>query len=282
MQFYLIKSYAKINLSLGVVGKLKSGLHKIESIVSFLDLHDEIKIKKIKNNEHKIIFFGKFSKGIGKKNTVSKLFKIFDKKKLINNQKYIIKIKKNIPQKSGMGGGSMNAASIIEYFLKKKIIRLSEKETNKLSNLIGSDVKLGLEKKNSILFSTGKILRLKKRLITFNLVIKPDFGCSTKEIYKKISKFSQIKLYKNKRFILNISNILRLNNDLEKIAFKKHSKLRQLKLFMQSLPKVKMVRMTGSGSSIIAYFSSKNASIKASKILKKNYKKYWCILSKTI
>ena len=47
MGFQSIKSYAKINLSLGVVGKLKSGFHKIETIVSFLNLHDEIKIKKI-------------------------------------------------------------------------------------------------------------------------------------------------------------------------------------------------------------------------------------------
>ena len=48
MKFKLIKSYAKVNLSLKVLGKLKSGLHKIESLVSFLYLHDEIYIKKIK------------------------------------------------------------------------------------------------------------------------------------------------------------------------------------------------------------------------------------------
>ena len=51
---------------------------------------------------------------------------------------------------------------------------------------------------------------------------------------------------------------------------------------MQNLPNVIMVRMTGSGSALIAYFKSKNASINAAKILKKNYKNYWCIVSKTI
>jgi 4-diphosphocytidyl-2-C-methyl-D-erythritol kinase len=51
---------------------------------------------------------------------------------------------------------------------------------------------------------------------------------------------------------------------------------------MENLPKVKIVRMTGSGSAIIAYFKTKNASLNAAKILKKNYKNYWCILSKTI
>ena len=67
MNFNIIKSNAKINLTLGVTGKLNSGYHKIESLVSFLSLYDEIKIKKINNKNHKINFFGKFSKGIKKK-----------------------------------------------------------------------------------------------------------------------------------------------------------------------------------------------------------------------
>ena len=43
-----IKSHAKINLSLYVLGKLKSKLHKIESLITFIELHDEITIKKSK------------------------------------------------------------------------------------------------------------------------------------------------------------------------------------------------------------------------------------------
>ena len=70
MSSNLIKSYAKINLSLGVVGKFKSGYHKIESIVSFLNFYDEIKIKKIIGKNHKIKFYGNFSKGIKKNNTI--------------------------------------------------------------------------------------------------------------------------------------------------------------------------------------------------------------------
>ena len=66
MSYSKIRSHAKINLGLNVVGKLKS-LHKIESIICFIELHDEIKIKKIKSKNHKIRFEGKFSNGIKKK-----------------------------------------------------------------------------------------------------------------------------------------------------------------------------------------------------------------------
>ena len=39
------KSHAKINISLGVLGKLKHKLHKIESLVAFLNLYDDIFVK---------------------------------------------------------------------------------------------------------------------------------------------------------------------------------------------------------------------------------------------
>jgi 4-diphosphocytidyl-2-C-methyl-D-erythritol kinase len=282
MNFNFIKSYAKINLLLGVVGKIKFGLHKIESLVTFLNLYDEIHIKKINGKKHKIIFYGKFSKNISKNNTISNLLKILDQQKLLKSQKFFIKIKKNIPQQSGMGGGSMNAASLITYFLSKNIIQLSRDKTIKIANLIGSDVKLGLDYKNTILFSNQKLIRFKNRIGLFCVVAKPNFGCSTEEIFKKIKSFSKSRIKKSSNKFLKITSILKLKNDLEHIALKKYPKLKNLKLFMESLPKVKIVRMTGSGSAIIAYFKTRNASLNAAKILKKNYKNYWCILSKTI
>ena len=80
MKFKKIKSYAKINLALNVTGKT-SLLHKIETIVAFVSLHDEIFIKKIRSKRHIISFYGRFSNRIGKKNTVSNLLKILEKKK---------------------------------------------------------------------------------------------------------------------------------------------------------------------------------------------------------
>ena len=282
MKFNKIKSYAKINLSLSVTGKLNNGYHKIESLVSFVYLYDEIKIKKIFNKNHKIKFFGKFSKGIKKKNTISNLFKVLDKKNILSNQKYLVEIKKNIPQKAGLGGGSMNASAIIKFFISKNILNLSQKNLINLSKKIGSDVKLGLTNKNKILYSNGKLFSSTRKLGLFVVVIKPNFGCSTKKIYKNVKKFSSIKLTKNKISNFSILNIKKMKNDLEKITFKYYPKLKKIKLFMEELPNIYFVRMTGSGSSLVGYFLSKNTAINAVKLLKKKYKNYWCISSRTI
>jgi len=66
MNVFTIKSHAKINLALNITGKV-SKLHKVESIVSFISLHDKIYLKKIKNKDHKVLFEGTFSKNIKKK-----------------------------------------------------------------------------------------------------------------------------------------------------------------------------------------------------------------------
>ena len=129
MSFEKVNSWAKVNLSLNVIKRLSSKYHNIESLITFIKIYDEIKIKILNEREHKIYFTGKFSKGIPKNNTILKLLNLLEKKKIIKNKKFEIKIKKNIPQKSGMGGGSMNAASVLKYLMKKK---LSKSLTKKL------------------------------------------------------------------------------------------------------------------------------------------------------
>ncbi len=79
MSYFRIKSYAKINLALNITGKTPK-LHKIESVVGFVTLHDVILIKKIQSKKHIILFKGKYSKNIPKKNTISNLLKILEKK----------------------------------------------------------------------------------------------------------------------------------------------------------------------------------------------------------
>ena len=270
MNFFTIKSYAKINLALNVVGK-KTKLHKIESLISFIELHDLIILKKIKKNNHKVIFKGKFSKNIGKINTVTNLLKLLDERNLLNNQKFDIRIVKNIPQKAGMGGGSMNAASLLNFFIKKKI-----------SNEIGSDVILGVKPSSAILLSNGDIKNYKNQIKFHILITKPNFGCSTKYIYSKVNSFSKPQFNPPKQKLFEAKYLKILDNDLEKVALNKYPELKRIKSYLGGLPNALFARMSGSGSSIVAYFHSKKACKKAYSQYKRKFNSHWCIESKTI
>ena len=263
-----IKSYAKLNIALNIIRK-DSFLHKIETLVVFASLHDEIFIRKIKSNKHKILFTGKFSQNINKNNTISKLLSVLEKKKFLKNKKFQIKIKKNIPNKAGLGGGSMNAANILKYFVQKQIIKISKKELFNISEIVGSDVKLGLNSTYSILNSKNEIKRFKKCKKFYVLIVKPNFGCSTKDIYSKVRKFNKPKFNKPNKYMFNFDYLKKMNNSLEPIAFSKYEKLAKIKLFLEDSSTPAFVRMTGSGSALVAYFQSKRGSDEA----KKNFKK---------
>ena len=281
MSFDKIKSNAKINLSLNVTGKY-SKLHKIESIISFISLHDNIFIKSIKSKKHNIQFFGKFSKNITKNNTIIQLLKLLDKKKLLNNQKFFIKVEKCIPIQAGLGGGSMNAANILKYFIDKKIIYISNKDIRNICMSIGSDVFLGFKSSNLVLTSKNKVtnfFNVKKKHI---LIVKPVFGCSTKSVYSKVQLYNKPKLDNPKKNMFNFQYLKRLDNSLEPIVLSKFSNLESAKNYLESLSKILFVRMTGSGSALVAYFKSKKACDIAMRQFKKVYKNYWCIVSKTI
>ena len=77
-------------------------------------------------------------------------------------------------------------------------------------------------------------------------------------------------------------NLAKSGNDLESVVFKKYPKIKNLKEFLLTLPKINFVRMTGSGSAIVAYFNSKKAVYSATRIFRRKYKNYWYIISKTI
>jgi len=281
MSYSRIKSFAKINLALNITGK-SFELHKIESIISFIDLHDIILIKRSNNKNHKVKFNGEFSQNIKKKNTISKLLEILEVKNLLKNIKYEIIIKKNIPSEAGLGGGSMNAANVLKFLIKKNIINIPNKEIIEISNLIGSDVILGMYSKNLVINSDNRIKEFLSIKNIHTLIVKPNFGCSTKKIYSEVKDFRKAKFNRPNKNMFSFKFLKRMNNDLELIAFKKYPKLNVLKVFLEKLSNVKFVRMTGSGSAVIAYFSSNKLCKEAEKKVKKQFRNYWCKTAKTI
>ena len=281
MKVHRLKSNAKININLNIIGKsVSKKIHFIESLVVFIGLSDLINIQETNYKSHEVIFKGRFYKGITKKNTVIKLLNILDKKKILGKKKYKIVIKKNIPQKSGMGGGSMNAATILCFFIKKGLLNL--KQAKICAKKISSDVILGLTNKSKILHSNGNVKEIKRKIKYNVLLVKPFYGCSTKEIFAMNKIFSKKQYFLNKKANINDRTIVQSKNDLEISAFKKYSKLKILKNKLLENQKAEFVRMTGSGSTFVMYFKSKVSAKKALKMYKRKLNKCWCILSKII
>ncbi|MDA8822839.1 hypothetical protein N9N34_03870 [Candidatus Pelagibacter bacterium] len=276
----VLKSFSKINLTLSVNNKLKNGLHEIQSYFCLINLSDKIKINKIKKKKDEIIFQGPFAKNVKTNNSIVNLLKLLRKLKLISNY-YAVHVVKNIPVFSGLGGGTSNAAFILQFLLKGNI---SKNIINKIEKVVGSDLSL-------FFFSQGFLENLKSIKVTqkkyklFFLLSRPIINCSTREIYSKVkkyskkNKFSSYKVNTKKKFI---KHILAQKNELQSIVEKKHPKIKSLITDIGAEKGCYFSRMSGSGSVCYGLFSSENNAKKALNKIKIKYPKFWFSTAKTV
>ena len=287
MKTFLIKSFCKINLSLRVIKKLHTGLHKIQSLVTFVNLFDTIKIKEIDSEQDQIKFYGKFKYNINlKNNTISKTLNLLRKNNYLKKQKFKVYIKKNIPHSAGLGGGSMNSAALIRFLLSTYKLNINQKKLYKIASKIGYDVPLGLNIRNTFLMGGNKYLkRFKDKLKLHVVLANPGIKCLSKDIYSKNKQFSnsyQKKINSNFQKLFDLNNIKLDRNDLEQIVFKLHPKIKILNTFIKKQENCIFSRLTGSGSTCVGYFKNLKSTQKAKKNIIKKFPNYWCEKAETI
>ena len=285
-----LKAYGKINLYLKVIKKLKNKYHQIETLFCYLDIHDQILVSSSMTS-NQITFIGKFSKGISNtNNTILKLLNILKKYPKFNRHKFKIKIIKNLPQGSGLGGGSADASVLLNFFNKNLKLDLNRKAISLICNKIGGDVKPSLNTNFKMLYgSSNKIIELNKRPKLNILLVYPNCFNPTKNIYhsnKIYSKRTNSEISLLKKNILNLSFLFKFlnykGNDLEQAAFKKNKIILKVLTSLKKLKGCKLARMTGTGSACFAIFENKSQLAEAIVVLKKHYKSYWIRKAKII
>ena len=270
-KIFKCKAYAKINLFLNVLNKTKNNLHKLKSLVCFIDLYDEIVITESK--EFSIKIKGPFKNFI-KRNIIEKTFVTFSN--FINlKTNYKISLNKKIPVSAGLGGGSADAAVVLQglNLLNKK--KIKQKDLFKIAMKIGSDVPACLYNKNVFFSGYGQILSKAPKIPQFSiLLINPRKELSTKKVFslyksKKSKKISNLK-YKN-----FFSWILKQNNDLQKYSEKFVPEIKEMLIFLNSSKNCFFSKMTGSGPTVFGLFRKKIDAKKVYLLLKKKHPKWW-------
>jgi 4-diphosphocytidyl-2-C-methyl-D-erythritol kinase len=277
----VLKSYSKINLSLSINSKTRSGLHEIQSYFCLINLSDKIRIRKINKKNDQIIFNGFFAKHVKKNdNSISNLLKLLRKLKLISKF-YSVTVTKNIPVFGGLGGGTSNAAFILKYLFKKKI---NKNIFHKIENFIGSDLRLFFYRQGFLEnLKTIKLVKKKQKLIF--LLSHPNINCSTRKIYSEVKRYSKKKKFNfsktntKKKFI---SYILNNKNELQSIVEKKHPIIKKLLTDISIERGCYLSRMSGSGSVCYGLFNKERAAKKALYKIKSRYPKFWFSLAKTV
>lgn len=221
----ILSSFAKINLGLRIGQTRFDGFHEIETIIIFTSLKDTVEISKIP--EHDIVL--SCSKNLCKpeENLAYKACKlIFDNFSFDHGIK--IKIKKNIPDGAGLGGGSSNAASVLYGLNKLLNLGISHSELIKFASYIGSDVPMFLS--SGILKCSGrgeKINAICQNFPNCKILIKIGLQkTSTKQAYQNfdllVRKTGNLDNLNKLEEAINFGDIHEISkncfNDFEKIT----------------------------------------------------------------
>ena len=277
-----LKSRAKINLSIDVLGKRQDGYHLVEMIMQTIDLYDLIEINE-KDNDQITIKSTSDEIPLDCNNLVYKAANLI--KKTFNINKGVeIHIKKNIPVAAGMAGGSSNAAAVLVGLNKLWNLNLSNQQLEEIGLKLGADVPFCINGGAVLASGIGEELTPIKGLTkdVCILVCKPDLFVSTKEVYECIDSKDIEKRPNNKFLIECLKNedtrqlAENMFNVLEGVTVDKHPVIQQIKDIMTN-NRALGAMMSGSGPTVFGLYENREDAVKCKAILEKQFKQTFVV-----
>ena len=248
------KAYAKLNLVLDIVGKRTDGYHDLKSIMVPLELHDTLSFETCES------LIVECDMDI-KNNVVEKAAILFLEKYNIKSGVKIV-IEKKIPIGGGLAGGSSNASATLRGLNRFFHVNVELKELEELANKLGSDTLFCLYNRSAYVYGRGDHIEFLDYFDLGNVtLICPNFGVSTKEIFKNFIKKANhsfealLELYKRGE---RTEFIKQSYNDLLGTSLSTYKELDRLYCVLKK--DIDNLKMTGSGSTLY-YFGEKKRDI---------------------
>lgn len=273
------KAYAKLNLSLDVLGKNDNGYHDLRMVMQTVEFGDDLDVQLSKDGSFRIVS-GKPYLPCDDRNLSLKAAKLFLEGTGLGAH---IQTVKRTPVCAGMGGGSADAAAVLRALNKLTGSKRSYEELCALGLRIGSDVPFCIRGGTALAEGRGEILTPLPSLPDCSIVIcKPDFAISTPELFGKIDArksrirpdtFGMLSSLEQQ----DISGIARrMYNVFEDVLTRRENEIFDIKSELLSLGAMSAV-MTGTGSAVFGLFADASDAHSAHSTLSRRYKE--CFLT---
>ena len=194
MSHFVVKCPAKINLALKINGKREDGYHLLSMVNLPLELHDVIDVEEVPfgMNTH-VVCDDMHLLGLRFNLCFRAVEALREKCGFGNN--FMIHIHKEIPSAAGLGGGSSDAAGILLSLNNYLKLGLSRDDLCELALPLGSDIPFFIIGKPALAEGIGgKIIPITPKKKYFCLLIKPEKGLSTKDVYAKFEQDKALKI----------------------------------------------------------------------------------------
>ena len=269
-------AFAKINLTLDVLGKREDGYHDLQSVMQTISIRDDVEID-VGTGKPWTLSCSREDLPQDETNLAWKAARVFCDSLHIDPQGLAIRITKRIPSGAGLGGGSADAAAVLRALNRHFGAPLSILALAELGAQVGSDVPFCVIGGTAMVEGRGERLRkLPDMPECVFVVCKPDFSVSTPELYQKIDTVAIADRPNNQAMESAL-----LAGDLGKVAenvcnvfdpvvTSEHLELNYIKSIFHSYGALAQ-QMTGSGSAVFAIMENFEYAAVACNMLKDNY-----------
>lgn len=266
-----LPSFAKINLSLRVLGKRPDGYHEIRTTLQTISLHDDLLFERNVSGEISLSCDDP-EIPLGADNLVVRAARSL-KDHYSADVGVDVRLHKRIPTKAGLGGGSSNAAVTLLALNKLWQINAGAKDLTSIAADLGADVPFFLHGGSAKGTGTGTTLTpLPDDEVVHLIVVYPRASVSTTEAYQALNspvltsnnpipilagspnegKFSE----------LNPRSVPELENDFESVIFDMEPEIKRAKSALITAG-AQSALLAGSGSSVFGIFTNRETQQRA-------------------
>ncbi len=269
-------AFAKVNLTLDVLGKRPDGYHDLKSVMQTISLRDDIEID-VGTGRDWELFCTDPTIPCDETNLAWKAAKVFFDATKNDPEGLTIRITKRIPSQAGLGGGSADAGAVLRALNRHYGQPLSVLALSELGSLVGSDVPFCTLCGTAMVEGRGEKLRkLPDMPDCVFVVCKPDFSASTPELYRKldereIAKHPDHQAMESALLAGDLGKIAEnIYNVFDPVVTQDHLELNYIKSIFNSYGSIGQ-QMTGSGSAVFAIVPEFEFAAVICTMLKDNY-----------
>lgn len=269
-------AFAKLNLTLDVLGKRDDGYHDIQSVMQTISIRDDVEID-IDTGAPWQLSCTDATIPCDEGNLAWKAAKVYLDALGKNPNGLSIRITKRIPQEAGMGGGSADAAAVLRALNRYYNEPLSVFALAELGARVGSDVPFCTIGGTAMVEGRGERLRkLPDMPDCIFVVCKPEFSSSTPALYEKldasvIGKRPDNQAMESALLSGDLGKIAQnLSNVFDPLVTQEHLELNYIKSIFNTYGAIGQ-QMTGSGTAVYAMVTDFEYAAVICNMLKDNY-----------
>ncbi len=275
-----VRAYAKINLTLDVLGRRNDGYHAMTTIMQTIDLYDTLCLTATNNQRVEMIC--SVPELSNEDNLAVRAAQVLCQR-LANPPGLTIELHKRIPVAAGLGGGSSDAAAVLLALQQWLHIPVSTSDLHSIAASLGSDVPF---------FLTGGLALCKGRgeqvtafaqywpaSMRWLLLLKPAIGISTAAVFRNVTARD----YTDGAHSQTVWEALHagkeppmedLQNSLERVVLEQYPAVTTARTVLLEAG-ASLVRLSGSGPTLFAPFSDLASAFKAQQyLLSQGYEVY--------